>query len=880
MKPSSVFIFLLSGLLHYVSGAPDVLYQVPVRSDQSSFNRGNFFRASLAVRSDAPDDSSDPPDILQTNAITYDNKPTFLSLRRVAHNTSSLIGFGPIRSTTSTSTARPAKVNQFSADIDKSSDDSTKEAPPPQKQDDGPFIPQVAPPSFRPTPGPADYPDISRWTQQTGGNIQQIPDLTAGPLQQTQTPEPVITGDLQNQPQEYNQQLEQQYAPPAQPEAITSDTYGQYQPQQVPQQVAAQGPEGRVAQINFVPAPVTEAPSNQETFNGANFQQQQQTLIGSVPSSLPPHQNIPTQQIPFTNFVQQSQQRFPQQNPQQQRPTFLPQQDGNNFFPQQQQSFRPQFLPQGQIAPQQFNFAPQQQGTIPSQQLIGNGLTNNQGQFVGFGQGEQLDGEPTAGILNNRPAQGPQPGFQPGPGARQGDAFQSTATNLQSQQANQAGQIELQSHQPNLNAADPFAQTENQFLADNNPFQAPNLQNMQPPFQPQPGQQNPTFQPQPGQQIPAFQPQPGQQFSPLGPMQPAASAFQSQPAPTFGPQGQQQANMFQQVALPQDQFNQFLTPEQRQQAAAAQSTSGGQFQDLSQTQFNPFANSQPQMQPIPQQPFDQFGAQPSNFLPGQQSPNVPPGAFPQDARSFPPQFQPPQGGNPTDGMFIPPQPAAVNDQPPTPPPTPSDQAPASANDTPAQAQPRAFDDAPAGPQARQYGGGGYGGQPSYGGGATGPAGYSQGSSYGGGGGYGGGGAGGYGGGARGGYSPFQGGAAGATGFGYPSGGSPYPYGAYGGFGYGYRPYYLGYNYDLAPYGIPTAQDFALYGKNTLHPEKSYYNKGQGYGAQAQGSYSGGSPASHSGAASYPSSGGYGGGYGKADTTYDTPYGKSATGTST
>ena len=60
-------------------------------------------------------------------------------------------------------------------------------------------------------------------------------------------------------------------------------------------------------------------------------------------------------------------------------------------------------------------------------------------------------------------------------------------------------------------------------------------------------------------------------------------------------------------------------------------------------------------------------------------------------------------------------------------------------------------------------------------------------------------------------------------------------------------------------------DFALYGKNTLHPEKSYYSKGQGYGAQAQGSSgSGGSYA--------------GGGYGKSDTAYDTPYGKSAAAT--
>lgn len=125
-------------------------------------------------------------------------------------------------------------------------------------------------------------------------------------------------------------------------------------------------------------------------------------------------------------------------------------------------------------------------------------------------------------------------------------------------------------------------------------------------------------------------------------------------------------------------------------------------------------------------------------------------------------------------------------------------------------------------------------QPGYAVGVSGPTRYSGGESpYAGGGGGGagyGGGAGGaaYAGGATvgsGRYSPFAGGIGGGTGFGYPSGGAPYPYGAYGGFGYGYRPYYLGYNYDLAPYGIPQPQDFVLYGKNTLHPEKTYYSKG-------------------------------------------------------
>ncbi|XP_055343498.1 spidroin-2-like [Paramacrobiotus metropolitanus] len=339
-----------------------------------------------------------------------------------------------------------------------------------------------------------------------------------------------------------------------------------------------------------------------------------------------------------------------------------------------------------------------------------------------------------------------------------------------------------------------------------------------------------------------FPQQTGADASQLAPLDPALQGQQPLPPSQFDPQQQQlqfqQAPQFQQPSQFQPQFPQagFGQPDGGQPNPAA----SGQFmQPKSVAQFNPNAASDGMFIPVS----------------GQGNPNPNQNAIPAS------QPQPlPEQSRIQEQIALPDEttPAATE------PPKPADDTNAAAavasadpnqaqdnQENPGEAQQRAFFDAApmpgnpamapqpqiqgrelsaqAGAQALQQPSArdayGASGQPGYAGGMAGPAGYSGGvTNYVGSGGYGGGG--GYTGGtgsSR--YSPFLGGIGGGTGFGYPSGGAPYPYGAYGGFGYGYRPYYLGYNYDLAPYGIPQPTDFLLYGKNTLHPEKTYYLKG-------------------------------------------------------
>jgi hypothetical protein len=296
-------------------------------SDNSP-SRGNFFKAKLALRSDSPDDE-DATDTLNTNAISYDNKPTFLNLKNLAKPANSLVGFGPVRTTTTTTTETPDSTTTLSPGIQEPEDDvifvDNKSAP-----NSSPFIRQVQPPSFASRADPAAQ-FVQQQQQQQG--IQTAPAVF-GNVQQPRpnNPAPISIPISQNEGQ-------LTFIPAGIPGTANFN----------------QNQQGFVNPANFqLPRPRDDQPSA----NGNNFFEQA------------PQQNSQTQTDPSQSQFQQ-QQFNPQPQPDQSQ---LQQQ----LTPQLDQSQGQQQSGEQQFSQPQFPQMPQQ---FQQQQAPQFGFQGSDGQF-------------------------------------------------------------------------------------------------------------------------------------------------------------------------------------------------------------------------------------------------------------------------------------------------------------------------------------------------------------------------------------------------------------------------------------------------------------------------------------------------------------------
>ena len=314
---------------------------------------------------------------------------------------------------------------------------------------------------------------------------------------------------------------------------------------------------------------------------------------------------------------------------------------GQNNQPQQQSFFLPQ--QQAQLHQQQQQLQQQQQ----PHQVQPNVVLPNNGFIPNFPQQQprQAVGQPsqqprTDATQSFDPDHDPMPNnlavqFFGAPGRPGSNTGQALFTPRQDLTGGQATQF-----------ADPFGGQQQPAQ-----FQPPQMGNG--PFVSQASQQQTDFN---GQQNPFLQSQQPQNADPFAGQQkqPQQQPQQQQQSSAFGQPTSEQP-IFQQANLPQNQFSQFLTPEQQQQLAGSQQNgqqaAAASFQDPAQTPFNPqfdqsalnnvMQQSQPQ-QILPQ--FDQTSGQ--QFIPADAA------AAQQQQQQ---QQQAPRSVG-SDGFFIPQQP--------------------------------------------------------------------------------------------------------------------------------------------------------------------------------------------------------------------------------